>query len=62
MTRLDEKLRAAIKRSGMTQQEIADAAGVSQSMLSNFIRGCGIRFTTAIILMEFLRKKGLWKC
>lgn len=61
MQTIEEKLRAAIKRCGLTQTELADAAGVSQSAVSNFTRGCGIRLSTAIILIECLRKKGMWK-
>ena len=42
MERLPEKIRAARKKIGMKQGELADAIGVTQRSLTNYERGCAI--------------------
>jgi len=48
MRTITEQLRASIRKSGLMQESIAQATGVSQGVLSRFIRGeRSINLTTA---------------
>jgi transcriptional regulator with XRE-family HTH domain len=50
-----EQLKQAIKRSGETQYAIAQATGISQSVLNRFINGeRGISLETAAKLCQYL--------
>ncbi len=50
-----EQLQQAIKRSGETQYAIAQATGISQSVLNRFINGeRGISLETAAKLCQYL--------
>jgi transcriptional regulator with XRE-family HTH domain len=54
MTTITEQLRASIRKSGLLQEQIAEATGVSQGVLSRFIRGeRSINLTTAEKLAEY---------
>jgi transcriptional regulator with XRE-family HTH domain len=53
--RITDPLRRAIERSGVTRYAIAKATGVSESVLSRFVRGThGISLSTAERLAEEL--------
>jgi transcriptional regulator with XRE-family HTH domain len=54
MKTITEQLRASIRKSGLLQEQIAEATGVSQGVLSRFIRGeRSINLTTAEKLAEY---------
>jgi transcriptional regulator with XRE-family HTH domain len=54
MTTITEQLRASIRKSGLSQEQIAEATGVSQGVLSRFVRGeRSINLTTAEKLAEY---------
>ena len=47
-----DKLRDAIRRSELTQAQIAGEAGVHESQISLFVRGAGLNIKTAERLIE----------
>ena len=64
---VSERLRAAIQESGRTQADVARATGVTQSVISRFMAGDGLRSENLDALAEHLglvlvpkgsRKKG----
>lgn len=44
---LPDQLRAAIKKSGLTQEQLAAKSGVRQGRISDFLNGKDIRLATA---------------
>jgi transcriptional regulator with XRE-family HTH domain len=54
-TRISEQLRAALANAGESRYRIAQATGISQAVLSRFVRGeCGLSLDYIDVLGEHL--------
>jgi predicted XRE-type DNA-binding protein len=63
MTNLTLRLQEAVREvliDGTTQDDIAEVAGVSQSVVSNLKRGNGVSLANASKLIAYLESKGMW--